>query len=66
MTIIVDIILLLLHVHNWGKPERAPHKLYSYARIVYGRGGGCGTFVRLLNIIVQGMHVMFYTVKSAW
>ena len=29
---------------HWGEPERAPHKRYSCARIVYGAGGG--TFVR--------------------
>ena len=43
---------------HWGEPERAPHKRYSCARIVYGAGGG--TFVRP-TYNVQWLHLMFYT-----
>ena len=27
--------MLRMRMHYWGEPERAPHKRYSYVRILY-------------------------------
>ena len=54
---------LLVHL-PWGKPERAPHKRYMYARIVYG-----GTSVirarRRTSYIVRDSQI-FCALQTVW
>ena len=52
--------------HNWGEPERAPHKRYFNARSVYIIIMVRPSPARRFIYSVLGPHAMFSAVKSAW
>ena len=52
-------------IHNWGEPERAPHKRYFNARSVYIFMVRPSPARRFIDSVLRP-HAMFSAVKSAW